>query len=65
MADEFGDAYAAVLVTDLSLAGLSGMTAQQGLDAGRAPRDIWLALCEAMDVPDNRRYGAGRLEPKK
>ena len=30
---------------------------QEALDAGLPPRDVWFALCDAMDVPENRRHG--------
>lgn len=59
------DARATSLLRDLVLGALGDRTAQEALDAGVPPRDIWLALCSEMDVPDNRRYGAGRLEPRK
>jgi hypothetical protein len=61
--DEFG-ARATALTHDLVLGGI-GLTAVDALDAGIPPRDIWIALCEETDVPANRRYGAGRLEPRK
>ena len=61
--DEFG-ARATSLTHDLVLTGL-GTTAAEALDAGAAPRNIWLALCEEADVPAERRYGVGRLEPRK
>lgn len=60
--DEFG-ARATSLTHDLVLTGL-GVTAAEALDAGVAPRDIWLALCDEVDVPAERRYGVGRLEPR-
>ncbi|MBP2378514.1 hypothetical protein JOF42_002009 [Microbacterium phyllosphaerae] len=53
------------LVSDLVLTQLSGRTADQALDDGVPPRDIWLALCAETDVPAERRHGAGRLEPRK
>ncbi len=62
--DEFGlrgDA----LVVDLVLPGVGGRTAADALRAGVSPRDVWLALCAETDVPLERRYGAGRLEPKR
>ncbi|WP_127472597.1 DUF3046 domain-containing protein [Microbacterium sulfonylureivorans] len=62
--DEFG-AGAGGLIVDLVLASLGSRTAAQALDGGVPPRDVWLALCEEMDVPAERRYGAGRLEPKR
>lgn len=65
MSDEFGPEYGRVLTSDLVLGEIGGLTAQQGITKGVAPREIWLALCEAMDVPANRRYGVGQREPKK
>jgi hypothetical protein len=64
VADEFG-ARGDSLLVDLVLADLNGRTAREALTAGVAPRDVWLALCAETDVPSNRRYGAGRLEPRK
>jgi len=60
---EFGGR-ASSLVSDLSLPQLSGRTADEALEAGIPPRDIWSALCIETDVPVERRYGAGRLEPR-
>lgn len=65
VSDEFGREYGRVLTSDLVLGEIGGLTAQQGIAKGVAPREIWLALCEAMDVPANRRYGVGQREPKK
>ncbi|GAA3665653.1 DUF3046 domain-containing protein [Microbacterium marinilacus] len=61
--DEFG-ARASSLLNDLVLPGI-GRTASEALDVGVPPRDIWLALCVETDVPPSRRYGAGRLEPRR
>jgi hypothetical protein len=65
VADQFGEAYGRSLMRDLVLTPLGDRTAHQALTAGVAPRDIWLALCEAMDVPREHWYGAGRPEPKR
>lgn len=54
--DEFGRALADTLVTDLVLAPLDA-TAAQALEAGTDPRVVWLALCDAMEVPPERRLG--------
>ncbi len=62
--DEFG-ARGGSLITDLVLSPLGDRTAAQALDAGVQPREVWLALCAETDVPPERRYGAGRLEPKR
>ncbi|WP_197220367.1 MULTISPECIES: DUF3046 domain-containing protein [Bacteria] len=61
---EFG-ARASSLVDDLVLSALGGRTSSEALSAGVPPREIWLALCEETDVPADRRYGAGRLEPRR
>ncbi|MEV4735399.1 MULTISPECIES: DUF3046 domain-containing protein [unclassified Microbacterium] len=61
---EFGGR-ASSLVSDLVLTQLSGRTAEQALDAGVPPRDIWQALCAETEVPVERRHGAGRLEPRR
>ena len=60
---EFGAGYGAVVVTDLSLAGVGGRTAREALAAGVPARTVWLALCDAADVPEERRHGVGRPAP--
>lgn len=64
VSDEFG-ARGGFLLSDLVLEGVGAMTASEAIDRGVPPREVWLALCEACDVPAHRRYGAGRLEPRK
>lgn len=61
---EFGVRGGAV-VADLVLTAVGGRTAAQAMEDGVPPREVWLALCAEMDVPESRRYGAGRLEPKR
>lgn len=65
MSDEFGDAYARVISHDVVLSALGGRTADQALADAIPMRDVWLAICDAQDVPENRRYGVGQREPKK
>ena len=60
---EFG-ARSASLMNDLVLGSIGSQTASEALSIGVPPRDIWLALCAEMDVPLERRHGAGRLEPR-
>ena len=62
--DEFPGRTSAIL-NDLVLSPLAGRTATEALAAGVPPRDIWFALCDEMEVPENRRHGAGRLEPRR
>ncbi len=65
VSEEFGDAYGRVLTSDLALGGLDGLTAEEALAAGIPPRDVWLALCAAMDVAETRRHGVGQRDSKK
>ncbi|RRJ87994.1 DUF3046 domain-containing protein [Gulosibacter macacae] len=65
VADEFGAAYGATVVRDVVLDALADRTAQEALDAGEDPRRVWEALCAAMDVPRDRWYGVGRLDPRR
>lgn len=58
--DEFGEIYGRALVRDLVLGELGDLTAERAIAAGVPTRDIWLALCAAMDVPSERRYGVGQ-----
>lgn len=62
--DEFGPGFGGVLVRDLVLDELDGLTAERALSAGRSPATVWLALCRAADVPRSRWYGRGRPESK-
>jgi hypothetical protein len=59
VADEFGAAYGQVVTNDLVLVDLGDRTPQQALSAGIPPREVWLAVCRAADVPPTRRHGAG------
>jgi hypothetical protein len=55
--EEFGPAQGRTLVRDHVLAGLGQRTAAQALAAGEPMREIWLALCEDLGVPLERRWG--------
>jgi hypothetical protein len=65
VADEFGEGYGRVLIDDLVLSDVGGRTGREALAAGVPPRDVWLAICRAKDVPPNRWHGAGKPEPKR
>ncbi|MEY4396821.1 MAG: hypothetical protein RLZZ40_577 [Actinomycetota bacterium] len=60
---EFGAAAGQALVRDLVLTEF-GVTSAEALAAGTKPRDVWAALCKAMDVPVSRVHGAGLIDPK-
>ena len=65
VADEFGAASASSLLRDLVLGALDYRTGAQALAEGVPPRDVWVALCSEMDVPESRRYGVGRIDPRR
>jgi hypothetical protein len=62
MREEFGEVYAGVLIRDHWLASLQG-TPQDALDRGAPIREIWLALCEDLQVPVAQRHGRGLADP--
>ena len=61
--DEFGAAQGRALVRDHVLGVLGHRTAEQALDAGEEPREVWLALCDELEVPPARRWG--REQPRR
>lgn len=56
----FGDAYAPTLARELVITRLDSRTAAAALADGVAPRDVWHALCDEMDVPLEQRDGGDR-----
>lgn len=55
MSEEFGSIRANSLAADHVFADLGGRTADQALEAGVDPKDVWRAVCAAFDVPPERR----------
>lgn len=55
MADEFGAGRAEVLAHDHVLSGLGGRTVEQALSAGIPAKQIWREVCEAFEIPPERR----------
>lgn len=64
MADEFGEVYSGVLLREHWLVTLHS-TPDEAILRGVAPRDVWFALCEDLQVPLERRYGRGLRDPQK
>jgi hypothetical protein len=60
MADEFGSEYAAVLLRDLVLTDIGDLTGQAALAAGLEPKEIWLCICNAQNVPKDRWHGLNK-----
>jgi hypothetical protein len=55
MSDEFGDARAGSIARDHVFADLGGRTVDEAIAEGTPPQRVWLAVCEAFDVPPERR----------
>jgi hypothetical protein len=52
---EFGALRADTIAHDYVLSALGGRTVDQALDAGLSTKEIWRAVCDAFDVPADRR----------
>ena len=55
MSREFGGVRADMLARDHVFSSLGGRTVDQALEAGVEPKSIWLAVCDAFEVPQERR----------
>lgn len=51
----FGAAYADSFARDHVMTELGGRTVRQALDAGWEAKDVWRAVCTAVDVPASAR----------
>jgi hypothetical protein len=65
MADEFGRAHADVIIRDLALLELGDKTAATLLALGEDPRQIWLAICRAQQIPKERWTGLDKKAKKQ
>ena len=65
MNEEFGDRYASVLFSDLVLRELGDRTADSCIADGEDPKDVWLAICKAENVPQERWHGTNKNTKKR
>lgn len=65
MADEFGKPQSEVLIRDLAIFELGDKTASVLLAQGEDPRQIWLAICRAQQVPKERWTGLDKKAKKQ
>ncbi|WP_328493597.1 DUF3046 domain-containing protein [Streptomyces sp. NBC_00414] len=55
MSEHFGTEYADTFARDHVMSELGGRTVQQALDAGWEAKDVWRAVCTAVNVPHESR----------
>ncbi|MCX4904960.1 DUF3046 domain-containing protein [Streptomyces sp. NBC_00878] len=55
MVDHFGSGYAETFARDHVMSELGGRTVRQALDAGWETKDVWRAVCTAVNVPYENR----------
>ncbi|MGH3878954.1 MAG: DUF3046 domain-containing protein [Actinophytocola sp.] len=55
MAEEFGEIRADMMARDHVFSALDNRTVDQALEAGVSTKEIWRAVCEAFEVPPERR----------
>jgi hypothetical protein len=65
MNEEFGEQYASVLFRDLVLRDLSDRTAEACIAQGEDPKDVWLAICKAENVPADRWHVTNKNTKKR
>lgn len=56
----FGSAYGRALAREQILPALEGRTPVAALEDGDEPRNVWHALCDALDIPDAERWGTDK-----
>ena len=59
MEDEFGATEGAWLAHSHHIASLGG-TPNELIEQGEHPRDVWIALCDELSIPEERRLGVDR-----
>lgn len=55
MAEEFGRVRSEMLAQDHVFSSLGGRTVDQALEDGYTTKEVWGAVCEAFEVPAERR----------
>ncbi|MCL3860174.1 DUF3046 domain-containing protein [Actinotalea sp. K2] len=61
----FGRQVGRSLAHDQVLGALGDRTSVQALGEGTEPRQVWRALCDAMDVPEHARWGSDQRRPAR
>ena len=59
---EFGPSFAAVILADTRLTDKSDKTPLELIKSGDDPKEVWLALCAHLGVPEERWHGKPRTK---
>jgi len=60
MEQEFGGPYGRSIASGHAIHAMGDQTAVDAIDAGEPVRRVWLALCDDLQIPDERRFPADR-----
>ena len=63
--DVFGPQIGRTIAQDQALGALDDRTGVQALADGEEPRAVWRALCDAMAVPEQDRWGSLTRRPRR
>ncbi|MBM9460065.1 DUF3046 domain-containing protein [Nocardioides sp. zg-536] len=55
MEDHLGEGYARVWASQHVMGALGSRTAQEALDAGVSPKEVWRAVWQALELPASER----------
>ena len=55
---EFGQSYGDALLSDFILRECGDKTPSEALQAGYDPATVWEKMCDELEVPEKRRWGA-------
>lgn len=60
MEQEFGGPYGRSIASGHAIHAMEDQTAVDAIDAGEPVRQVWLALCDDLQIPEERRFPADR-----
>ena len=65
MDDEFGPSYSRSVARDHTMLALGDRTVDEAIEAGIPAREVWDAVCDAMDVAPEHRFGRERQQQQQ
>lgn len=65
MDQEFGGPYGRSVASGHVLHAMGDQTAVDAIESGEPVRRVWIALCEDLQIPEERRYPADRRHTRR